>query len=66
MEIVRSIGKIPVSKGTVRKWCSNSRPLHIKDEVTYKRFLSVIENLRDEKEVDAEPTRKRFSSAFKI
>lgn len=66
MEAVRRASGLKVSKATVRRWCSNNRPLHIKEASVFKKFLAAIESMRDERDVDTAPARARFDKAFQL
>lgn len=66
METVRRLSKAPVTKATVRRWCSKRRPLHVQDKHAYKQMLETIESLRDEREIEIGPIRKRFTKAFQV
>jgi hypothetical protein len=66
MEAVRKVFKLPVGKATVRRWCSNNRPLHVKEAFVFRKFLSAIEQMRDDKEIEPTmPTNHRFAQAFR-
>jgi hypothetical protein len=66
LEAVRVATKSPVSKQTVRSWCSNRRPAYVRDEYTFNSMLRMIESLRDDKEIETAPVRKRFVAAFRV